>query len=252
MKLSRTDKVTLAGLYLSKFNDSALKALGCTGVWQAFNVIGYSLEAGPASVKNYRDEFDHEISKNTPSHPRKGWNRPLKTRSQKLYELFADTNFGDFTDLVKSFLIPSLEKEKLVASVTNQAVNINLAQRLMTGQAAEAYFKKHHSSINSFRNYDIEDVTSCGCGYDFHLSCQLDFYCVEVKGINTKKGGILMTEKEYALAESLKERYCLFVVRDFERTPFHSIYFNPLHGELSFTPQPKTVISYSAYLTEVS
>jgi len=252
MKLNHTDKVTLTGLYLSKFNDSALKALGCTGVWQAFNIIGYSLEASPASVKNYRDEFDHEISKITPSHPRKGWDRPLKTRSQKLYELFAHTNFDNFTDLVRSFLVPSLENEKLVAKVTHQAVNMNLAQRLATGQAAEAYFKMNYPAIDVFKNYGIADVTSYGCGYDFHLSCQSDFYCVEVKGMNANKGAIMMTEKEYTLADSLKERYCLFVVRDFQRVPFHTFFFNPLHSALSFIPQPKTVTSYSAYITEAS
>ena len=123
MQLNHTDKATLAGLYLSRFNETALNTLGCTGVWQAFNIIGYSLGARPASIKNYRDEFDHEISKSTPTHPRKGWNRPLKTRSQKLYESFADTNFDDFTNLVKSFLIPSLEKEKLIERATRQVVD---------------------------------------------------------------------------------------------------------------------------------
>ena len=226
--------------------------LGCSGVWEAFNVIGYALEASPASIKNYRDEFDHEISKHIPSHPRKGWKRPLKTRSQKLYELFASMNFDDFSDLVKSFLIPSLEKEKLIAYATKQIVNMNLAQRLMTGQAAEAYFKMHYSVINVFKNYAIEDVTSCGCGYDYHLSCQSDFFCVEVKGIGTNKGSVSMTEKEYALANDLRDRYCLFVVRDFQKTPFHSIFFNPLHCGLSFIPQPKTILTYSTYITEVS
>ena len=252
MKLSRTDKVTLAGLYLSKFNDVALAALGCKGFGQAFNIIGYSLEASPASVKNYRDEFDHEIGKNVKSHPRKGWDRPLKTRSQRLYEQFASTTFDDFTELIKNFLVPSLETEKLIAHATKQTLNMNLAQRLMTGQAAEAYFKIHHSAVNAFAGYTVEDVTSYGCGYDFHLSYQSAFYCVEVKGIGTNNGTILMTAKEHALANRLKNQYCLFIVRGFQKIPFHSVFFNPLNSGLSFTPQPKTTISYSAYVTEAS
>jgi len=88
MALNHTDKATLAGLYLATFDRRALAALGCSGVWQAFNILGYSLEAGPASIKNYRDEFDHEIRKTNPLHPREGWKRPLKTRSQKLYGIF--------------------------------------------------------------------------------------------------------------------------------------------------------------------
>jgi len=163
-----------------------------------------------------------------------------------------NTKFEDFTDIVKSFFVPSLEKEKLVECATKHIVGMNLAQRLMTGQAAEAYFKINYSSIDAFKHYTVDDVTSYGCGYDFHLSNQTEFYCVEVKGIGTNRGAILMTEKEYALAEKLQERYCLFVVRDFQKTPFHSLFFNPLHSRLIFTPQPKTIISYSMYITEAS
>jgi len=248
MSLNHTDKATLAGLYLSKYDKRALVALGCSGVCQAFNILGYSLGAGPASIKNYRDEFDHEIRKTHPHHPREGWKRPLKTRSQDLYERFSDLAFDTFTDLIKGFLIPSLKKEKLLSNVTKQLVSLNLAQRLMTGQAAEAYFKVHYSSITAFNNFGLEDVTSCGCGYDFHLSCQSDFYCVEVKGLGTNTGSILMTENEYAIADEVKERYCLFVVRNFQTSPTHSLFFNPIRSNLSFKPQLRTVTSYMAYV----
>lgn len=246
MDLTRTDKATLAGLYLSKYNKAALSALGCTGVWQAFNMIGYALEAGPASIKNYRDEFDHEIRKYNPLHPREGWKRPLKTRSKKLYSQFFDLAFDEFTILVKDFLIPSSSKERLIAQATQEPINMNLAQRLMTGQAAEAYFKVHCPSIAAFTDYDVEDVTSCGCGYDFHLSRRKEFYCVEVKGLGLRSGNILMTEKEHGLANTLKDRYCLFVVRNFQRTPFHSMFFDPVHKGLSFSPKTSIVVSFSA------
>lgn len=248
MSLNHTDKATLAGLYLSKYDRRALVALGCSGVWQAFNILGYSLGAGPASIKNYRDEFDHEIRKTNPHHPREGWKRPLKTRSQDLYERFSDLAFDTFTDLIKGFLIPSLKKEKLLSNVTKQLVSLNLAQRLMTGQAAEAYFKVHYSSVTAFNNFELEDVTSCGCGYDFHLSCQSDFYCVEVKGLGTNTGSILMTENEYAIADEVKDRYCLFLVRNFQRSPTHSLFFNPTRSNLAFKPQSRTVTSYMAYV----
>ncbi|MDD4017889.1 MAG: DUF3883 domain-containing protein [Kiritimatiellae bacterium] len=249
MLLNHTDKATLAGLYLSKFGKAALSALGCTGVWQAFNVIGYSLESRPASIKNYRDEFDNEIRKTNPHHPREGWKRPLKTRSKKLYEQFCHSEFDEFTVLIKSFLLPTFKKEKLIAQVTNQEINQNFSQRLMTGQAAEAYFKVHYPSISAFVNYGIEDVTSCGCGYDFHLSLHSDFYCVEVKGLGANTGTILMTEKEYEIADRIRDRYCLFVVRNFQRTPWHTLFFNPLSSGLEFVPQPQTVMNYTVYMT---
>ena len=140
----------------------------------------------------------------------------------------------------------------MIERATRQVVDMNIAQRLMTGQASEAYFKVNYPTIDAFKNFTIEDVTSYGCGYDFHLSHQSDFFCVEVKGIGANKGAVMMTEKEYALADKLREQFCLFVVRDFKKTPFHSLFFNPLHGELSFTPQSKTVISYSTYITDAS
>jgi hypothetical protein len=248
MAINHTDKATLAGLYLATFDRRALAALGCSGVWQAFNILGYSLEAGPASIKNYRDEFDHEIRKTNPCHPREGWKRPLKNRSKKLYDSFSSLGFDEFTDLVKGFLVPSYEKENLISSATKQIFSLNLAQRLMTGQAAEAYFKMHCPSIPVFSSFGVEDVTSCGCGYDFHLSFQSSFYCVEVKGLGTNTGSISMTEKEYAVANEVQERYCLFVVRNFQKSPTHSFFFNPVKSSLSFTPQMRTVTSYMAYL----
>lgn len=248
MSLNHTDKATLAGLYLSLFDKRALSALGCSGVWQAFNVLGYALGAGPASIKNYRDEFDHEVRKTTPSHPRKGWKRPLKTRSQKIYDQFSSLGFSNFTDMIKGFLLPSYEKEKLVAGVTKQSGAQNFAQRLMTGHAAEAYFELHFEEIPAFNNYHVEDVTSCGCGYDFHLSCHSNFFCVEVKGLGSNSGSIIMTEKEYAVAGEIRDRYCLFVVRNFQRTPTHTTLFDPVSSSLLFTPQSRIVTSYLAYL----
>lgn len=248
MALIHTDKVTLAGLYLSLFDKRALSALGCSGVWQAFNILGYALGSSPASIKNYRDEFDHEIRKSTPSHPREGWKRPLKTRSKILYEQFAGFAFSDFTDLIKGFLLPSYEKEKLVSNCTKQGGVPNIAQRLMTGRAAEMYFQSHFAEMSVFNNYHAEDVTTCGCGYDFHLTCRSDYYCVEVKGLGSNTGSIMMTEKEYTVASEVRDRYCLFVVRNFQRTPTHSTLFNPIESSLLFTPQTRVMTSYLAYL----
>ena len=66
--LSHRDRQILCGLFLSKFDQKALKYLGFEGFTEAFNTLGYSLQAKPASIKNYRDELD-------PSFPngRMGW-----------------------------------------------------------------------------------------------------------------------------------------------------------------------------------
>lgn len=70
LSISLRDKLVLTGLYLSKFDEAGLKRLGFKTFTEAFNVIGYALGAKPASIKNYRDEFD-------PLFPnrRKGWHK---------------------------------------------------------------------------------------------------------------------------------------------------------------------------------
>jgi hypothetical protein len=52
INLTKTDKATLIGLYIAKFDRAALVELGFSGMWEAFNVIGYSLGCSPASIKN--------------------------------------------------------------------------------------------------------------------------------------------------------------------------------------------------------
>ena len=69
-KIATRQKLILSGLYLSKYDSQGLKSLGLDSFAEAFNVIGYALGARPASIKNYRDEFD-------PLFPnqRKGWHK---------------------------------------------------------------------------------------------------------------------------------------------------------------------------------
>jgi hypothetical protein len=235
--LCKTDKVTLAGLYISKFDKLALSALGFTGMWHAFNVLGYALGAGPASIKNYRDEFDRIF----PDNPRKGWNRPLKKRSEKILNEYNQLDFEVFTDLIKSFLIPNYEVEKSISSIWEPDINESLSKRLTTGLAAESYFKQSYSKIKKFREYQLTDVTTYGCGFDFKLSSASDYYCVEVKGLGASKGGVLLTEKEYTVANKLRNQYCLFIVTNFIETPRHQFFFDPLNSGLAFQKSERTI-----------
>ena len=57
-QLAKREKLILVGLYLSKYDSLGLKKLGFESFAEAFNVIGYALGSKPASIKNYRDEFD--------------------------------------------------------------------------------------------------------------------------------------------------------------------------------------------------
>ena len=49
--------------------------------------------------------------------------------------------------------------------------------------------------------------------------------------------------QEHKVADELLNKYCLFVVRDFRNTPFHSYYLDPLHcGLIDFKRQERQVI----------
>ena len=59
-----------------------MKKLGFESFTEAFNVIGYAMGSQPASIKNYRDEFD-------PLFPnrRQGWHkRPIRDYCRKVFE----------------------------------------------------------------------------------------------------------------------------------------------------------------------
>lgn len=237
------DKSILVGLYLSKFDEEALSALGFRGFNEAFNTLGYSIGSKPASIKNYRDEFDPLFP-----NPRKGWHkRPTRDYCKKFYDDFSHLKIGSFTELIKSFVIDNYDIEKIVEKVAKKDMSETIAKRLVTGKAAEEYFKINYKLIPNFMNYALKDTTNLACGFDYKLSAEKDFYCVEVKGLNTNSGGIALTEKEFFVANELKKKYCLFVVMNFIEKPNHQFFFDPLNSRLSFKKIERKVmqINYS-------
>ncbi len=232
------DKSILIGLYLSKFNEQALNSLGFEGVKQAFNVLGYSIGSKPASIKNYRDEFDPYFPNS-----RKGWHkRDIREYCKIFLTDFENVSFEDFTDLIKSFVVKNYELEKFLDRIEKKDYSESIAKRLITGYAAEEYFKLNYHLIKDFHEFEIQDTTKLACGFDFKLSLQNDFYCVEVKGSNTKFGSITMTEKEFLVAGDLKEKYCLFIVSNFVEKPVHQYHFDPLNRHLSFKKIERPII----------
>src|SRR2546425_9734387 len=93
------EKLILTGLYLSKYDSVGLKKLGFGSFVEAFNVIGYALGQKPASIKNYRDEFD-------PLFPnkRRGWHkRPTRDYCLRIFTDYKHLDLETFAGLVKSF-----------------------------------------------------------------------------------------------------------------------------------------------------
>jgi hypothetical protein len=225
------EKPILAGLYLSKFDSDGLRALGFDSFVEAFNVIGSALGVRPASVKNYRDEFDPLFPNS-----RKGWHkRPTRDYCKAVYDAFGGLNLENFTNLLKRVIYKQHDLGVLMEEVEKKQGDArSFAKRLITGQAAEQYFRSKYKEIGQFKDFELEDTTQLGCGFDFKLFSPSVFYGIEVKGLSELSGSIALTNKEHCVASTLRDRFFLFVVKNFKENPFHELYKDPLHGNLVF------------------
>jgi hypothetical protein len=248
-QIAKREKLILVGLYLSKYDSLGLKELGFESFVEAFNVIGYALGSKPASIKNYRDEFD-------PLFPnrRKGWHkRPIREYCLRVFEEYKGLGVEPFTGLIKSFFGYD---ENLWSEVQERGEHdeseSQFAKRLITGLAAEQYFESVQPSLDEFKGYAVENMTRIGCGYDFQLRAgtQKDFLAVEGKGLKERMGSLSLTPKEHATAMALRERFFLFVVKNFQESPFHEIFQDPLSGKLKFRRTERTIVQIS-WLTNV-
>ena len=242
MKLSLREKSILAGLYLSKFDSQGLRRLGFASFAEAFNVIGSALGVRPASVKNYRDEFDPLFPNN-----RKGWHkRPIRDYCKAVYDAFGGLSLGAFTGLVKQSIYKEHDLDVLIEEVEmKEGEDRSFAKRLITGQAAEQYFKAKYKELSLFKDCELEDTTKLGCGFDFKVFSPDIFYGVEVKGLSEASGGIVLTSKEHSVASMLKDRFFLFVVKNFQEDPFHELYQDPLNGTLVFNRVEQKAVQIS-------
>ncbi len=224
--------------------------LGFTSFKEAYNVIGYALLGKPQSIKNYRDEFD-------PLFPnaRKGWHkRQTRDYCLRVFDKFQDLDLEPFAALIKSFFAYEEPASSTVAAPERlDDGTSSFAQRLITGLAAERYFESVHAALPEFQGYSLEDTTRYGCGYDFRLRARpddADFLAVEVKGMKRKTGSVSMTANEYEVAAELKDRFFLFVVRNFREAPSHEIIKNPLDSHLRFRRVEQVIVQVS-WLTSI-
>jgi hypothetical protein len=241
LRINPRERQILAGLYLSRFDVDGLNAMGFESFAEAFNAFGYGFGGKPASIKNYRDEFDPLFP-----NPRQGWkNRGRREYCVEIKEKYRGLSLDDFAELLKGFLgdlsAPILESDRAVEA------SGSFAKRLITGRAAENYFQARWSGMEEFSACEIEDTTHHGCGYDFRL-WPVDgsgFKAVEVKGMSEQSGIISLTEKEYLMAGQLKNRYHLVVVKNFREKPFHEIHRSPLECDFAFRKCERTLVQIS-------
>src|SRR5579864_3640351 len=153
-QIAKREKLILIGLYLSKYDSLGLKQLGLESFVEAFNVIGYALGSRPASIKNYRDEFD-------PLFPnrRKGWHkRQIRQYCLRIFEEYKSLDLESFTGLIKSFVgyDENVWTEVQTKGEEDERESY-FAKRLITGLAAEQYFESVHPSLPEFNGYALEN-----------------------------------------------------------------------------------------------
>ena len=165
-KIPVREKLILTGLYLSKYDAAGLKKLGFESFVEAFNVIGYALGQKPASIKNYRDEFD-------PLFPnqRQGWHkRPTRDYCLKIFTEYKALDLETFAGLIRSFTgYDENAWSELQPEGKKAERSFSFASRLTTGLAAEHYFESVQPSLPEFHGCALENTTRLGCGYDFRL-----------------------------------------------------------------------------------
>lgn len=240
VKLSSREKAIICGLFLSKFDTLGLKKLGFSTFKEAFNVLGLAISSKPASIKNYRDELD-PLFPNT----RAGWHkRKMREHCEKIYETYAKYDLDEMAALVSKISDCQLSLE---LSEDTSVDSDSFAKRLATGRAAENFFIANYREESEFRSLLAIDVTQTGCGYDFKLHNKSDesFTAVEVKGLQTQRGGVNLTSKEYDTANTLGSAYYLYVVKNFEENPYAVKYCDPLRSELGFKRQERQIIQIS-------
>jgi hypothetical protein len=248
-RIAGREKLILTGVYLSKFGALGLKRLGFRTYAEAYNVVGYALGSRPASIKNYRDEFDPILQSS-----RKGWHkREIREYCKRVLDEYGGLDFETFAGLIKSFAgYNDNEWSAVQAGDEPEERASGFAKRLITGLAAERYFESIHSTLPEFRGLAIENTTQLGCGYDFKLIGEgdADYLAVEVKGIRETAGSVSLTPREFEVATELQGRFYLCVVKNFQKTPYHELFPNPLAGRLQFTRTERVLIQVS-WLTRV-
>ena len=84
-------------------------------------------------------------------------------------EEYQTLDFEGFTELINSLLFENYTVEKFVNSLNKKDYSETVAKRLMTGKAAEEFFRANYSSVPEFEDFTLRDTTLLACGFDFKL-----------------------------------------------------------------------------------
>lgn len=215
--------------YLSRFYKIAYQNLGFGNQLQTHNKIGELLSVKPHSVKNWRDEFDPLFGH------RAGWyQRPMSPSRVKVAQALENLDETQIRGIVNDILSGKLKNEPEENELLLNIISEDKEQgsrkfilRAPTGRAAEEFFIKHYK-VNMFPiGGELIDCRDLGCGYDFRIESALKKIYIEVKGLADFSGGILFTDKEWAIAKEKENDYFLCIAKNIPDKPTISFIQNP-------------------------
>ena len=217
----------LAGYFLSRFDDVAYRRFPRKTQADVHVYLADRIGVPASSVKLWRDEFD-------PIHPnsRKGWHKrrmaPSRVRMAEMlggvseagvYRLLDDCLTNPATDVVEL-----LRQAENTVDETDQGEST----RGVTGARAEELFIGWFEEGISIFHGPLRDCRLLQCGYDFEAAYADRKAFIEVKGLKGESGGVLLTDKEWSIANETGEQYFLVLVRSVElESPQIEVFRNP-------------------------
>jgi hypothetical protein len=231
----------VVGYAMSRLDVKYLSARNCKSWKHAFAEAADALSVRSTSIKNLRDEFD-------PMHPnsRKGWHkRALRKNRQRVLVELQDVSDAGLLELIGRIIRrdeePIIEAIDTLSNVTR--VVYNVAERLLTGRKAEDYFIANSQEIFRIAPDELLDFRQSARGFDFGVR-QRPEQAIEIKGIKSKRGDILFTDREWTEAECRGDQYWLVVVGNLRAKPIPHVVRNP-HASLSAKCDCRTSVTVS-------
>lgn len=216
--------------YLARFDEQAYLNLGIGNQRETHIKIGELLSVKPATIKNWRDEFDPLFGH------RAGWyQRPMTQSRAKVAQALENLDEFQVRSIVSDILNGKINKEpdevnqllSLISEDSKGEKKVRFIPRTPTGKAAEEYFQRHYLENHEPVKGNLIDCRDWGVGYDFRIENSLDKYYVEVKGLSEQTGGILFTSKEWSMANEYTIHYFLCIVSNINGKPKITFIRNP-------------------------
>ena len=229
------------GYAMSRLDEKYLRARNCESWKEAFAEAANALSVRSASIKNLRDEFDpvHENA-------RKGWHkRPLRMSRQRVLRELQLVSDAGLLEIAGRII--GRDEDTIIEAIDSLAdvnrIVYNVAERLLTGRKAEDFFVANSERIINIASGDLLDFRQSACGFDFGIR-EFPERAIEIKGVKSKRGEILFTDREWTEAESRGEHYWLVVIGNLRAEPIPLVVRNP-HASLNAKCDWRTSITVS-------